>query len=141
MAKQILTEIDIDAPIAAVWAVLEDIQNWPEWNRAFSFRKADFRPRGRATLMAGLGSASLPLPVRFEVIDKQKELRWHGGKKGLAYGSHYLKLQSLDQTRTRLIHGEEFSGAIVQLSWPLLKKPLPAAYKAFNRALKKRLTQ
>lgn len=139
MTRDVLTEIELDAPIGKVWSLLSDVDSWDTWTSIFNFKMANLKPGGRALLLAKVGPAPAPLPVKFDVVEKERELRWHGGVPGVVYGSHFLKLEKVDASRTRLIHGEEFSGLVINASWGLLGKQLPAAYKAFNRHLQKRL--
>lgn len=139
MPHDVHTQIELEAPIGKVWSLLADINSWDTWTPIFNFKMASLKPGGRALLLAKVGPAPAPLPVKFDVVDKERELRWHGGVKGMLYGSHFLKLEKIDENRTRLIHGEEFSGLVISASWGLLGKQLPAAYKAFNRHLSRRL--
>lgn len=139
MAQEVRTEIELDAPVGKVWALLADIDSWDDWNSVFRFRRADARQGGRGLLLAKVGPVAVPLPIQFDVVDKERELRWHGGLPHVVHGSHYLKLEALENNRTRLVHGEDFSGIVISASWRLIGKQLPAAYRAFNRALERRL--
>lgn len=139
MSHEVRTEIELDAPISRVWELLADIDHYKNWNRIFSFSMAKPEPGGRGVLWARLGPAKTPLPIRFDVVEPEVELRWHGGFKKVVHGSHYLKLEELPENRTRLVHGEEFSGFVIDAVWTQLSKQLPAAYKAFNRALEREL--
>lgn len=139
MTKEVRTEIELDAPIDIVWGVLEDIDGWPSWTRIFGFKFATLKTGGRAVLLARVGPAATPLPIKFDVVNRERELRWHGGVPGIVHGSHYLKLEDAGNDRTRLIHGEDFSGLIISASWRLIGDQLPGAYKAFNRDLARKL--
>jgi hypothetical protein len=139
MGHDVLTTIELDAPISEVWAVLEDVHSWEEWSRIFRFSRATVEPGGAGLLWARVGPAAIPLRVKFQVIDNESELRWTGGIGGVLHGSHFLKLEVIDENRTRLIHGETFDGVIISASWKLLAGQLPAAYKAFNKELRRKL--
>jgi hypothetical protein len=76
--KIIRTEVGIDRPAAAVWAILVDIDRWPEWNPfakaggrlAVGERlKVEIRPPGRKPM------TFRPTVVR---LDPGVELRWLG---------------------------------------------------------------
>lgn len=133
MAKAVRTEIELNAPPAAVWALLADVEHWQNWNNIFFFSKADLRVNGKAMLKVGLGPTAAPVPVRFQTVAEQQELRWHGGLSAIGYGSHYIKLEAMPNNRTRLIHGEEFKGAAISLAWPAMKRSLPKLYRKFNQ--------
>lgn len=133
------TETTIDAPPDAVWKHLTDFERHDEWSEHFKLRgrpvvgepgRVEFRLFGRAA-----GSA-----VVIEQVEQGRELRWHGGPKGLVTGSHYFILQPLDAgQRTRLRHGEDFSGLLAPLVWAFLKAQLGPSYAGFNKDLKQRV--
>lgn len=140
-AREIATDIEIDAPPARVWSVLVDTPRYPQWNpfivelrgelavgRDIRFR---FRipplPRlpGRATVLA---------------FDAEAELRWAGRllRPWLFRAEHYHRLTPLAGGRTRFTHGEVFSGFLAVLAWPLLRWFARPVYGRFNRALRDR---
>ena len=133
------TETTIDAPPDEVWKHLTDFERHDEWSEHFKLRgrpvvgepaRVEFRLFGRAA-----GSA-----VVIERVEQGRELRWHGGPKGLVTGSHYFILQPLDAgQRTRLRHGENFSGLLAPLVWAFLKAQLGPSYAGFNEDLKQRV--
>ncbi|MDX1496337.1 MAG: SRPBCC domain-containing protein [Salinisphaeraceae bacterium] len=139
MPRDILTEAEINAPISRVWNVLADIDTWDTWTSIFNFKKAKLEPGGRGLLLARVGPGAAPLPIRFDVVDNEREIRWHGGVPGVLHGSHFLKLEKIDDKTTRLIHGEEFTGLVINASWKLIGDQLPAAYDKFNRDLISRM--
>ncbi len=140
MPHEIHTEIELDATPEQVWNLLEDVSRWREWSRIFSFVRPNARPGGFALLLASVGGP-LPaaLPVRFDTFDTHREIRWHGGPKMVAHGSHFLRLEALENNRTRLVHGEEFCGALVDAGWHLFGNKLPGAYHAFNKEVARKL--
>ncbi len=141
MSQEIRTEVELDATPDEVWNLLSDVSSWREWSKVFSFLRPNARPGGFAVLLASVGGP-LPaaLPVRFDVFDTRREIRWHGGTRLAAHGSHYLQLEPLPGERTRLVHGEVFSGPLIKAGWPLLGNKLPGAYHAFNKEVARRLS-
>ena len=136
MSHEVRTEIELDASVDKVWALLEDVENYGDWNKIFRFTRSNLKAGGRGILWAKVGAPfQVPLPVKFQVVEVGKELRWQGGVSPVVHGSHYLKLEALPNDRTRLVHGEEFSGAVINASWKAIGKQLPGAYHAFNKAL------
>ena len=84
--------------------------------------------------------------IRFKPIilsvRPEREIRWLGTLfvKGLFDGEHYFLLDPIDADRTRLVHGEKFSGLLVG---PLGNR-LPATeqgFNAMNAALKQEAEQ
>lgn len=140
MSHDVCTEIELDAPVDQVWALLEDVENYANWNSIFSFKRTNLKPGGRGILLAKVGAPfKVPLPVKFQVVEPNKELRWQGGFGPVVHGSHFLKLEELPNNRTKLTHGETFSGVVIDASWKAIAKGLPGAYKAFNKKLAQKL--
>jgi len=133
------TEITIDARPDAVWKHLIDVGRHDEWSQHFKLR-------GRPVVGApgriefSLFGVSTRADIVFQEVDEPHELRWHGGTKRLAYGSHFCILEGIDGgQRTRFRHGETFSGVLAPLVWLLLKADLGPSYKGFNEELRQRV--
>ena len=135
------TEIIIDAPPSEVWKRLIDVDRHDEWSE-------QFRLRGRP-VVGGPGRIEFPLfgmrtgaPIVFQTVDEPRELRWQGGPKGIAQGSHFFILEPLDGgTRTRFRHGETFEGLFAALTVRLLKAERGGpSYTGFNEDLRRRVT-
>lgn len=95
------TSLEIAAPIATVWAVLEDVERWPEWTptvrTATLLDPGPLRPGTRVRL------DQPRLPTITWTVDRVEEGRgfsWvSGGRLGLTRGAH--DLTAIDD-RTRL---------------------------------------
>lgn len=74
------------------------------------------------------------------VAEPNTELRWLGRLliPGLFDGEHYFRLSSLGSNRTRLVHGERFSGVLVPFAKSSLESATRAGFEAMNKALKAR---
>ena len=74
MAQEIDVSRRIDAPPAAVWALLDDSTTWPDWTSIDSFELE--RPRDEET---GLGEIRKfktgPVTVREEIVERTRERR------------------------------------------------------------------
>lgn len=133
------TEITIDAPPAAVWKQLIDVSRHNEWSRGFKLRGNPV-VGGPGRIEFSLFGMWTGADVAFQKVDEPRELRWHGGPKGLAYGSHFCTLEELDGgTRTRFRHGESFSGLLAPIVVLFLKTDLGPSYKGFNEDLRRRV--
>ncbi len=128
--------IDIDATPVAVWEVLTDFASYGEWS---NFSKAEGVARVGSRLSMRMPGMSFRPTVT--VATPGQELRWVGtlGVKQLFHGQHSFVLSRNDDGTTRLTNHEEFSGALVTLTRPLLKTPKNDGYAAFNRAIKRRV--
>jgi hypothetical protein len=133
------TRIIIDAPIAAVWEVLVQLEQYPEWNPTLQFC-GEARKGASIPMRVKLFNQSFTVPVVFEAVDAERELRWRGGPRWLLSGSHYFKIRQADErgTSTELIQGERFQGLGLPLLWPFIKSELDRLYLGSNDAIKRR---
>lgn len=133
------TETTIDAPPSEVWKHLADFERHDEWSQHFKLRgRPIVGERGR--LEFTLFGRPQQAKVAIETVDEGRELRWHGGPKGLVSGSHFFVLESIDGgAGTRFRHGETFSGLIAPIVWAFLKAQLGPSYTGFNADLKRRV--
>jgi hypothetical protein len=134
------TEIIIDAPPAQVWKHLIDVAQHDAWSQHFQLRGEPV-VGGRGRIEFKLFGMPAGAAVTFRTVDAPHELRWQGGPKGIAYGSHFFILEPLDGgTRTRFRHGETFSGALAKLIVRLLEAERGGpSYKGFNEDLRRRV--
>ncbi len=136
------TEIDIDAPAQRIWEILIDFASYPEWNPMIP--RIDGEPRVGATVRFRIRVGKITVPIDAEVVvaDGPHELRWVGPARPwmrrVASGSHYYRLVDLGDGRTRLEHGEEFTGPIVPAHWARGESAMARGYASFNRAIKRR---
>jgi hypothetical protein len=142
MAREIQTDIEIAAGAKRVWEVLTDFAGYPQWNPFL------LEVNGRV----GVGE---PIAFRFELprgvrlwakarilkVEPERELRWAGHLlvSALFRAEHYFVLLPLGATRTRLHHGERFSGLLLPLAWPILRTRGRPVYEDMNVALKQRV--
>ena len=141
-SKQVETRVIVEASPARVYEVLSDLANYPSWNRVLKLSiKGELRAGVRARL--SVKGSPLPIPVRFEVVDPGRELRWTGGPPFILRGSHYFELHGIpgETDRTEVIHAEEFSGVLVPLMWPVMLPQLQRLYTAINEGLAEHLTR
>jgi hypothetical protein len=134
------TQLIIEAPPAEVWKHLIDVRRHPEWSQHFRLKGTPV-PGGPARIEFALFGRQMGVDVAYKIVDEGRELRWHGGPKGVAYGSHFIILEPVDDgTRTRIRHGESFSGLLAPLVVGLLKTERGGpSYKGFNEDLRRRV--
>ena len=139
--REILTDVEIDAPPARVWAVLTDFEAYDEWN---PFARIVGRPNVGANLHVRLtppGGRAMTFRPEVTVVEPNRELRWLGHLyvSGLFDGEHRFVLEPLDDgARTRFVHAETFRGALAgPLLW-MAGDDTRAGFEAMNDALKRR---
>ena len=91
-----------------------------------------------STYIVPLGKTYQPVLLRYEPM---KELVWRGtqGAGWLMAGEHYYRLEALSPTRTRLLHGEQFTGLMSNFISKALLTKMENAFLEHNRILKQRI--
>lgn len=144
MAREFLTHVEIDAPVATAWSVLTDFARFGEW--CPTLRAVDGRPvRGaklglRLATNAG-GDKTIGLTAVVRVVDEPRELAWGGGVPGMPWlldVHHWFQLEARGDSGCVLHHGERFRGLLLAPLWPLVARRVEAGYPAFNAAFKRR---
>jgi hypothetical protein len=140
--RKIATQIEIGAPPGRVWGALVDTSAYPQWN-PFIVELRGQLADGQAITFSFRIPPAPRLPGRATVLKvvPEEELRWAGRliRPWLFRAEHYHLLTPLEGSRTRLVHGEIFSGVVAALTWPLLRFFARPVYARFNRALRERV--
>jgi hypothetical protein len=138
--RVIHTETEIDAPPAAVWAVLTDFDAYPEWNPLITNAEGTLAVGEVLTLRMLLGGEKAQtFTPEVRAVRENAELRWLGALRWswLFSAEHRFALSSVGDT-TRLDHSEVFRGVLV----PLLRTTIDQTerdFRALNAALKERV--
>lgn len=141
MGRNIVTEIDIRAPVDRVWEVLTDFPAYPEWNPFIT--RVDGAPIPHTEMDVTIHPPGRD-PITFRPLilhaDPEEGLAWLGRlwMPGLFAGLHAFNLEPLDNGRVRLVHSEHFAGFLVPFLWPTLSVYTTQGFEAMNRALKAR---
>lgn len=136
--RQIETEILIEASPEKVWAVLTDFENHPNWNPFIKLITGEKKIGEKLTVSikppGGNGMTFKPIVTSFK---ENVEFRWMGklGVHGVFDGEHYFQLIGQGNNRTKLIHGEKFSGILVALMGKALDKT-KEGFELMNESLK-----
>lgn len=137
--KEYHTEIVIDAPREKVWGVLTDFDAYPEWNPLVEWLKGDLREGGAIEMFIK------PLDRSFKATLKTfkdgTEFAWLGvqGAAWIVSGEHYYRLEDVDASTTKLLHGEYFRGIGTAFIGRSLLERMESTFNEHNRALKERV--
>ena len=137
--KTIETKVRINASPQTVWSVMDDLQNYPEWNRL----TADLTGRTtvgsilRGTLTKGGASPAIALSPTITAIVGAREFRWLTKAPGF-HAEHYFLLRPMSDGGTCLVHGENFDGPLADERWEGILASTPKAYDQLNDDLKRR---
>jgi hypothetical protein len=116
MAVVASAEIELDEPVAALFARFVDYTTWASW------MPSNFRPvRGpsralrvgdRVTVRMGPG---LLTPLSVLRLRPGREICWRGGIPGVLVGEHSFFFDDLGDGRTRIRSEEPFTGVLPRL--------------------------
>ena len=81
--------IDIDAPVARVWGVMEDVERWHEWTPSVTSIKLAGKPLARGS-RAVIRQPGFP-PARWKVtsLEPLRGFTWTNGFPGLRVSAHH----------------------------------------------------
>ena len=112
-----------------------------KWNPFIRSAKGELRQGHQIEVRIQNGKAS-QMTFRPKIIaaQPQQEIRWQGklGVRGIFDGEHYFELHSCDGDRSRLVHGEHFSGLLAPFLMFFQSANIKQNFEQMNQALKQR---
>lgn len=132
--------IVIDAPPAAVWAVLMDWPSFAAWNPFLIELAGEPRVGSRlAVRMKPPGGRPMRFRPRVTVLEPESRLQWLGraGPPGIFDGSHTFSLTTLTAGRTLFEQTEVFTGLLTWLAGSLTERAQDG-FEQMNQALAQR---
>lgn len=141
--KSIRTSIDIAAPPSLVFHELADFARWSEWNPVMSWVRGQPWVGGRVAAVVRVeGLLPFAFVARVVRFERDAAIAWAGGVPGVARGEHFFELEVTGDGGTRLRHGEDFTGALVERAMVSgVERRLVAAYESMNEALAARVAR
>ncbi len=139
MAKEIKTEIIINATTEKVWAILTDFENYPNWNPFIKYIKGEVKVGNKITARIEPPEAKgITFKPKILVFEKNKELRWIGHLlfTGLFDGEHKFELIDNGNGTTTFIQSEKFRGILVPLFKKQLENNTKRGFEKMNNKLK-----
>ncbi len=136
------TQIDIDAAPERIWTVLTDFPAYADWNPCIPKAAGEAHAGSRLEVeIAWPGLKRGPYVLQVLSAQPAQELRWlgHLGRPGLMDGDHRFIIEPLGSDRARLIQTERFSGWLVPLMAPWLRRNVLVGFERMNAALKARV--
>lgn len=142
MTREISTDIEISAPADAVWRELINFAAYPAWNPFIQSITGDLTQGGSlSVLVCPPNNKSMRFTPVIRELEETKKLVWLGRFlfPGVFDGEHSFELTPLSEHKTRFVHKEKFSGALVPIFWPKkLNKDTRQGFVDMNKALKTR---
>jgi hypothetical protein len=140
--KSLETAITIDASTKQVWQILMDHEKYGEWNPFIKQISGD-ASLGKSLSVTIQPDGKDPMKFTPAVLrnEQEVEFRWLGHLfvKGLFDGEHYFRLEDMGSNKTRLIHGEHFSGLMAGALLKMIGDNTRKGFDAMNLALKERV--
>ena len=137
--KKIYTEIIIQAPVGAVWAVLIDNAAYSEWNSYHVKVERVLEPGGKLALeIHKPNGETVEIEPHVMRLEPSKELTWGGGIKGIFHGEHVFLLEKVNASTTKLIHKERFHGLAIPFA---SLDAVEEGYQLMDEALKRRVEE
>jgi hypothetical protein len=136
--KTMSATIQIDAPPATVWAVLTDLDRYPEWNPLFLKAEGQLVVGQRITLRTiyPVNGREMTVKPKITVVKPDAELRWESSLPGIMSGDHRFTLTSTGPG-TRLEQSETVRGLLTIFPGQTWAKT-EASFGELNQALKQR---
>ena len=109
------SQIEIDAPPDAVWAVLTDLPRWPAWRSAIARTEGTVEPGSRIKVWveANPGRA---FPLTVTELTRSRRMVLQGGMPlGLFRGVRTYDLDAVGPGRTHITMREVYSGPLARL--------------------------
>jgi hypothetical protein len=136
--RSIRTTIVVDAPIDAVWRVIQDFASYKEWNPFVVGIAGEQRVGAGLDVRISLGGRAMQFGPQVVEWQPGRSLRWRGRVLAgwLFSGEHGLAVEPLSEGRTRFVHDEVFRGIAVPFMPGMLRKT-EQGFQSMNVALKR----
>src|SRR5918994_3392641 len=134
--RELRREIDIDAPPAAVWAVLTDTRSYSEWNPFMPHLAGELREGARLEVrIEPPGGRAMTFKPAVRAVEPNRELRWLGHLlvPGIFDGEHSFTIEPLEENRVRFLQREAFKGLLVPLFARSLETNTQRGFEEMNR--------
>ncbi len=139
MAKEIITEININATPEKVWNILTDFENYPNWNPFIKSLSGNVAVGKKINVkLEPPGSKTMAFVPTVLAFDKNKEFRWLGHLlfKGLFDGEHSFQITDNGNGTTTLKQSEKFNGVLIPLFKKMLDTNTVDGFNQMNQKLK-----
>jgi len=141
MILKIITQIQINSTAEHVWAILTDVDQYPDWNPFIRKVRGTLTPGAPVTLSMSVPLRMvIPLNARMHRFEPEKEFSWTSrfGMPGIFSVEHFFKIRPFGNPGVRFIHGEIFYGVFGFLIGSILNAKFQYLYQNMNAALKTR---
>jgi len=139
MAKEIKTQLVINASAEKVWAVLTNFEKYPEWNPFIKSIKGNVKVGSSLVVRLEPPEAKgMTFKPKVLSYDSRREFSWLGHLlfPGLFDGEHHFELIDNHDGTTTFIQSEKFKGILVPLFKRMLDVNTVNGFNLMNQKLK-----
>jgi hypothetical protein len=138
--KEIVTEIEINAPPSHVWEILTDFEKYPTWNPFIKKISGEaVRNEKLEVHMPDPRGGTMIFTPTVLVAEKDRELRWLGRSEGDVFnGEHRFLIEPIENNKMHFIQTEKFTGSMVESLELWLDTAVKQNFEDMNIALKQR---
>ena len=140
MSDKIEHRIGVRAPADAIWAVIADIESWPDWNPIYTRAQGALRIGSPLNLEVAL-PGQRPRSIRPVILDwiPNEQIHWRlNALGGLVKTTRYLEIEPLSDVGCIFAHGEVFDGPLGPAAMRNLRRAIRSGFAAMSEAVKAR---
>ncbi|MBA3681732.1 MAG: SRPBCC domain-containing protein [Bacteroidetes bacterium] len=140
MAKEIKTQIVINASAEKIWSILTDFNSYSKWNPFIISLTGNVS--GGNTIAATLkapGAKAMTVKPKVLTFNRNKEFKWVGHllMPGIFTGEHKFEIIDNGNKTCTFVQSEKFTGILIPLFTKMLDGSTTEGFKLMNEALKK----
>ena len=138
MAKELKTEILINASPEKVWSILTNFKEYPQWNPFIKSITGEVSLGKKFKAVIGFPGEGMTFKPKVLAFKKNKEFRWKGHLfiSGLFDGEHKFELVDNGNGTTTFKQSEKFGGILIPFFKKMLNTDTLNGFNAMNMKLK-----
>jgi len=141
MSFRIEHRLGVPAPAHAVWDVLKEIEQWPQWCGLYPAVSGVLRIGGTISVVEQFPGAD-PATLRPTILDwvPDSQILWKASSsRGFIKRTRYFEIEALTDTGCVVSNGEIYTGFATRYVSRQRRRAIQAAFAAFNEGLKARV--
>ena len=138
--KDLTTEIEINSTAQAIWDILTDFSNYPQWNPILTKVVGPLSIGNKLEIhITTVGGKSRIYHPKITKIVPNQELRWTGKffLPQIFSGERIFLIKKVSNDRINFVNKEIFSGIGIKLAPQKMENDILLSFKKMNEALKK----
>ena len=138
--KDLTTEIEINSTAQAIWDILTDFSNYPQWNPILTKVVGPLSIGNKLEIhITTVGGKSRIYHPKITKIVPNQELRWTGKffLPQIFSGERIFLIKKVSNDKINFVNKEIFSGIGIKLAPQKMENDILLSFKKMNEALKK----